>query len=216
MLEAMKPLIVVLLLALTLSPASADDWPGPQTKEVFSASRDYFVRVTPGSSIGDTKGFAGAAKGKYATAEFYRRNKDRSYELRTQITLANPVAPVDFFVANDGQLITLDNWHNLGYGKIVVVYAPDGTPTKSYALNELFLDTEVDAFPHSISSIHWREGPIFFQINQKTLLITTKTGASLEIEAQTGAFQYCETITKTFRCRETNQNRKWRPYRQPS
>ena len=43
--------------------ARADDWAAPRTREVFSASREWFVRVTPG--------------GKRATAEFYRRAADR-------------------------------------------------------------------------------------------------------------------------------------------
>ena len=110
-----------LLWATTLA-VSADDWPAPQTKEVFSASRDYFVRVIPGDSVGDTFGFAGDKKGKYAVAEFYRRHQDRSYRLLVEAVLLNPVAPVEFFVSDDGRLVTIDNWHNLGYGKVVVIY----------------------------------------------------------------------------------------------
>ena len=51
----------------------AESWPAPVVREVFSKSRDTFVRVTPGKSVGDTVGFAGASKGVYAMAEFYRR-----------------------------------------------------------------------------------------------------------------------------------------------
>ena len=60
--------LYVLLLLSALIPlvpceAAADSWPQPQTKEVFSESREYFVRVIPGESLGDTIGFAGARKG---------------------------------------------------------------------------------------------------------------------------------------------------------
>ena len=78
-----------------LAPAHADSWANPVVREIFSASRDHFVRVTPGTSIGDTIGFAGAAKGAYASAEYYRRQADRSYRLMATATLLNPVAPVD-------------------------------------------------------------------------------------------------------------------------
>ena len=72
------------------------------TREVFSGSREYFVRVIPGESTGDTVGFSGAKKGKYAAAEFYRRSNDRSYKLAAEITLLNPVAPAEFFVSDAG------------------------------------------------------------------------------------------------------------------
>src|SRR5258706_2998058 len=117
----------LLVLALAILPrAQGDDWPAPVVREVFSQSRDHFVRVIPGESFGDTVGFSGAAKGPFATAEFYRRENDRAYRLAATATLLNPVAPVDFFVTDRGFLITLDNWHNLGYGKTVAFYTAEG------------------------------------------------------------------------------------------
>src|SRR5438067_1227126 len=95
---------LVLLLLLGSGLAHADDWPGPVTKEVFSHSREYFVRVVPGEAVGDTFGFAGAKKGRYAAAEFYRRAPDRSYRLVAEVSLLNPVAPVEFFVSDGGHL----------------------------------------------------------------------------------------------------------------
>ena len=52
--------LYVLLLLSALIPlvpceAAADSWPQPQTKEVFSESREYFVRVIPGESLGETR-----------------------------------------------------------------------------------------------------------------------------------------------------------------
>jgi hypothetical protein len=94
--------------------------------EVFSDSREYFVRIVPGDSFGDVQGFRGDKKGRYASAEFYRRAADRSYRLVAEAGLPNPVAPVEFFVANSGHLATLDNWHNVGYGKVVAIYDARG------------------------------------------------------------------------------------------
>jgi hypothetical protein len=96
--------LLATLLSAATSAARADDWARPQTKEMFSASREYFVRVIPGESLGDTFGFAREKKGKYAAAEFYRRQQDRSYRLVAETVLLNPVAPVEFFVSNDGVL----------------------------------------------------------------------------------------------------------------
>ena len=75
----------------------ADDWPGAQVREVFSRDRQYFVRITPGDSWGETWGFAAAKKGKHARADFFRQQSDKGYRLQQSIDLLNPVAPVDFF-----------------------------------------------------------------------------------------------------------------------
>ena len=101
MLTALRALWIAALLCAFAGPAQADSWVAPQVREVFSASRDHFVRVIPGKSVGDTIGFAGAAKGAYAAAEYYQRQPDRSYRLTATATLLNPVAPVDIFVTND-------------------------------------------------------------------------------------------------------------------
>lgn len=151
---------LLLTLALTVVPiAQGDDWPAPAVREVFSQSRSYFVRVVPGKSFGDTVGFSGAAKGPFATAEFYRLEKDRSYRLAATATLLNPVAPVEFFVTDSGFLITLDNWHNLGYGKVVAIYTPEAKPIRAFELADLFTQSEIEGFGRSVSSIEWRKLP---------------------------------------------------------
>jgi hypothetical protein len=78
----------------------ADDWAGAVTREVFSANRSYFVRISPGESLGETVGFAGAKVGKHAVAEFFHVQTDRGYRLEREIELLNPITPVDFFVSN--------------------------------------------------------------------------------------------------------------------
>jgi hypothetical protein len=181
------------------------------SREAFSASREYFVRVTPGASLGDTLGFAGARKGRYAAAEFYRRAQDRSYRLVAEAVLTHPVAPVEFFVSDDGRLATIDNWHNLGHGKVVSLYDSRGKAVQSYELGDLFQDAEIKAFGHSVSSIHWRNGPAYIRQDQKTLLITVKSGGDLLFGLETGRFKYCEYHERTYRCRTANRPRKWMP-----
>ena len=197
------------LLSVMTSAVRADDWPRPQTKEVFSASREYFVRMIPGESLGDTFGFAREKKGKYAAAEFYHRHPDRSYRLVAEAVLRNPVAPVEFFVSNDGRLAAIDNWHNVGYGKVVAIYDSRGKVVQSYELSDLFQDEEIKAFRQSVSSIHWRNGPAYIRQDQKTLLITVKSGGDFLLGLETGRFKYCEYQKETYRCRNTNQPREW-------
>ena len=204
------------LALIALAVAQADEWPAPVIREAFSRSRAYFVRVVPGKSFGDTVGFSGEAKGPFATAEFYRLEKDRSYRLAATAPLLNPVAPIDFFVTDGGSLITLDNWHNMGYGKVVAFYSPEGKPIRAHALSDLFTQNEIEGFQHSVSSIWWRKSAgSYVRQGEGTFYATVNdTGAGFVFELS-GAYQYCETREGRSLCRSTNQDRKWRAYREP-
>ena len=76
---------------------------------MFSEDGRRFVRVVPGTAVGDSVGFAGAPKGAPARGEFYARQDDRSYRLVADVALANPVAPVAALVSNAGYLITFQD-----------------------------------------------------------------------------------------------------------
>jgi hypothetical protein len=208
----------LLILCLTVLPlARADDWPAPVIREVFSQSRGYFVRVVPGKSFGDTFGFSGTGKGPFATAEFYRLEKDRSYRLAATASLLNPVTPAEFFVTDTGFLITLDNWHNMGYGKVVAFYTSEGKPIRAYELSDLFTKSEIEGFGHSESSIQWRKFPgAYVRPGGETLNVTTNDAGGGFVFERSGAYQYCETRGGAFLCRVANQGRTWRAFREPS
>lgn len=196
--------------------SSADQWPAPQTREVWSPSRDYFVRVIPGKSIGETVGFRGAPTGPYATAELYRRASDRSYRLAWTVSLVNPMAPIDLFLTDRGYLVTLDNWHNMGYGKIVAFYSPEGKLIRGYALDELFSAAEIEKLPRSVSSIWWRKQLAYVRPDQQSLYVSVDDGGrELVFETETGAYQFCETRDGAHRCRSANDPRQWRGYVDP-
>ena len=148
-------LAVLVMLFAGSNAAIADDWPGATVKAVVSENGETVVRVIPGASIGDTYGFAGAPKGKFATAQWFRF-RDNHYELYQTVQLVNPVAPIHVAVANDGTLITLDNWHNVGFGDVVVIYAPDGKLLKKYRLENLYSVAAIERLRRSVSSIWWR------------------------------------------------------------
>ena len=205
-------LLIAAIASAFAGPARADDWAGPQVREVFSASRDHFVRVTPGTALGDTVGFAGAPKGAYATAEFYRRQADRSYRLTNAVTLRNPVAPVDFFVSDSGRMVTVDNWHNRGYGSVLALYDPAGKLVKAYALEDLFAKPEIDGYRRSVSSRHWHDGPVYINQDQRTLYMMVASGRDLILGLESGRFAYCETRGEKYLCRTTNADRRWLPY----
>jgi hypothetical protein len=156
---------LVALLALVLTggvTAGADDWPAPRVFTVWSESGRVFVRFSPGDSVGDTAGFSGAPRGKYATAVLYALQSDRSYRLQQEVTLANPVLPLAALVADDGRLITFDNWHNVGFGKVVAIYAPDGKLVRAWELTDLYAKDKLDNIPRSVGSRYWRCARVHF------------------------------------------------------
>jgi hypothetical protein len=147
--------LAFLVLAFAATDAKADDWPGATVKTVVSRNGGMLVRMTPGESIGDTYGFASAPKGKYASAQWFRFRGDR-YEPYQKVQLVNPVSPIHLAVADDGTLVTLDNWHNVGFGDVVAIYAPDGKLRKRYRLADLYSAADIEKIKRSVSSIWWR------------------------------------------------------------
>lgn len=101
-----------------------------------SPDGNIVVRVLPGDSLGEVMGFAGEKKGRPAQAMYYRVAEGDRYIKCQEAPLHNPIAPFDFYVSDSGEMATLDNWHNMGIGKIVVVYAPDGTVRQSHEANQ--------------------------------------------------------------------------------
>ena len=205
------------LVASLARPSHADSWAAPQVKEVFSDSREWFVRVVPGVSIGETYGFAGSPKGRHASAEFYRRSADRSYHLVKEITLQNPVAPVTFLVTDRGYLVTLDNWHNMGFGTAIASYSPDGRVVVASELKNVFSSDEVESFRRSISSIWWRTETVYVRQGQQSIYVSLDgKGSELILEPETGRWQYCEWRGDKHQCRDSNSSRTWRAYQEPA
>lgn len=178
------------LLLLWAQCATADSWAGPQVQTVFSQDGSRFVRVTPGESLGDTMGFAGAKKGEYAHGLFYERQTDRSYRLTADVALLNPIAPVDLLLSNSGYLITFDNWHNAGYGKVVAIYGPKGQSVASWSLEQLYSPEQISSISQSTSSRWWRCQPFHFvdPKEQTKVVVREALGGGFVFELATGKF----------------------------
>ena len=187
-----RPALFLLLLIFLPSRAVGDDWPAAQVANAFSANGQYFVRITPGESVGDTVGFAGAPKGVYARAEFYARQADRSYALIADVALENPVAPVDALVSIAGHLITFDNWHNIGYGRVVAIYGPHGKLIAAYDLEQLYPPDRLSRLPMSVSSRWWRcSARGYVDPGKETaVFVTERLGGTFVFELATGKFDY--------------------------
>ena len=152
----------IVMLALLPCSVVADEWPAAQVQHVFSKSGLHFVRIVPGEGYGDTVGFKGSKTGAYARGEFYERQPDRSYRLIADVALQNPVAPVESLLSNRGYLLTFDNWHNAGYGKVVAIYRSNGELVCAYELEALYPAKQLEAISTSVSSRWWRCRPFGF------------------------------------------------------
>jgi hypothetical protein len=168
----------------------ADSWPAATVKAVVSTDGGTIVRVTPGDSIGDTYGFAGAPKGEFASSQWFRFRANR-YEVYQTARLLNPVAPIHVAVANDGTVITLDNWHNVGFGYVVAIYSPDGSVRTRYRLEDLYAPSEIEKIKRSVSSRWWHcaKGDPVIERNG-TLQVDAALGGRFTFQLETGAYTF--------------------------
>jgi hypothetical protein len=178
---------VVLALLLACGRASADSWAAAKVAAMASPSGQIVVRVIPGTSLGEVYGFAGERKGKSATAVFYRLGPSDDYVKYQEVSLLNPIAPVFFAVTDHGELVTLDNWHNMGMGKAIVVYRADGQVLRSYELAQVFSPAELQKIPRTVSSLWWRcNSPPMLEPRNSTLEFEAELGINMEVNVKTG------------------------------
>jgi hypothetical protein len=170
-----------------------DSWSGPTVKAVISSDGNRIVRVEPGESIGYTVGFAGEPKGSFALATYYERAPVAdAYQPYLQISLQNPVAPVDILLSDSGILVTLDNWHNMGYGFVVVIFDKDGKIVKSYKLEDLYTEENIAKISHSVSSRWWRCATSEPRIQSDSLRVTDTIGGEFMFDLHDGSFDYSQ------------------------
>ena len=189
----MKKRAVAIVFAMVCAlRVTADDWPAATVQNVFSEDGRHFVRIIPGQSVGDTVGFASAPKGQYARAEIYARQPNRSYGLAADVALQNPVSPTAALVTNSGYLVTFDNWHNLGYGKVVAIYEPTGRLVRAFTLEQLYSEDRLKKIPLSVSSRWWRCAPHGFVDpgEQTEIYVFEHLGGTFTFKVQSGAFAY--------------------------
>lgn len=180
-------LVIGLLLAAL---AHADSWVPATVQARASRNGQFVVRVTPGKSMGDVHGFGGMAKGPHATAEWHRFDGTSYKKIRT-VRLLNPVAPVDIELTDRGALVTIDNWHNLGRGNVLVIYSPNGEVIRKFGLSDLYSRDNIARMGISTSSIHWRCPGSSTSLESATeLWVDDSIGGRLVFKLDTGAFTY--------------------------
>jgi hypothetical protein len=182
-------LAAIVLLSCALI-AQADSWRAPRSLGKASADGSYAVRITPGSGMDDVIGHAGAPKGPFAVAEWYRYEGKGYTQIHTA-TLLNPIAPVQIEVTESGNLITLDNWHNSGMGVVLAIYTPDGTVVKQYTLQDLYSERELKRIHTTVSSVRWLcQGFPAILDTPRELWIEDSLGGRFRVNVETGSYVY--------------------------
>ena len=187
----MKKIFGVAIAYFTLmTTVLGDEWPAPKALHIFSEDGQYFVRIVPGDTTRNAGDPSAAHPGRYAHGEFYVRQRDRSYRLVADVALQNPINPVSAAVTNKGYLITFDNWHNAGYGKVVAMYTNRGKVIRAYTLEELYSQAQILDLPLSASSRWWRCSLAGGFGEPSKVTIFEHLGGLFSFEVEKGTFEY--------------------------
>jgi TonB family protein len=160
--------IVIAVALIAALRVRADSWSLPERETFHSADGRWRLVVTPKKLKGQLEYFAdkvagnpdaGAAEGvraNEARGELFRKASGGTWLRVARWRLVNEVAPVSALVANDGTVVTFDNWHSMGYGDdIVVIYRADGTLVRKLGLADILDEEDISQLRHSVSSIWW-------------------------------------------------------------
>lgn len=169
-----QPLVkgVVIFLALgMICPVSwPDSWIMPQKQTYCSSDKKFCFEVVPRKIASQLKYFEEKVKeGETGQARplpenqrckgtLFKQEQSGKHKTVWSIPLSNDVAPVEALVSNDGKyVVTLDNWHAMGYGSdVVVIIGPEGKLVKSFSLKDM-LHEDAENVPTSVSSRWWRK-----------------------------------------------------------
>ncbi len=160
--------LLIAVALITTVRLDADSWSLPEVETFHSADGRWRLVVTPKQLKGQLEYFsdkvegspdAGAAEtvpANEARGELFRKTSGSTWQRVARWRLVNEVAPVSALVANDGTIVTFDNWHSMGYGDdVVVIYRSDGTLIRKFGLADILEDEDIFQLRHSVSSIWW-------------------------------------------------------------
>jgi len=167
--------------------AIADSWLPAESTSIISKSGKFVVNIEPGVSLGEVYGFGGEKIGQHAIARYYRYRND-AYEKYSEFDLLNPISPVIAEVANNGNLITIDNWHNIGYGNVIVIYSSKGQVIKKYSLSDIYKESDLGGMERTISSLWWRcnEIPPSMERRNRNYIIHDFAGNKFFLDVKSG------------------------------
>ena len=183
----MHLVIILFLLLLPLSSYS-DSWVPAKPISVIDTTGKYVLKSYQGNNLGAVWGFAGEKKGENARFEVYRFNKNkRSFEFLSEFISNNPISPVYVFISKYGNITTIDNWHNMGVGKVITIYTFRGTIKNTFTLDQIYSDKEIKNITASTSSFHWRCSEPFFDEFEGKVIVEDFKKNLIQIDPNNGS-----------------------------
>lgn len=162
---------------LLAASTQADTWMPPHPVAVSSPSKTFIAQVIPGDGNPWNHERTITNREHNATVRVSARQPIGTTNLVCGGKLVNPVAPTGVYISDEGNLVTLDNWHNVGYGPVVVFYGPKGQLLRYWELKDLLTFVQrIDSM--SASSIWWSTGePRFGEgIRTNSLIVPSVVG----------------------------------------
>jgi hypothetical protein len=159
--------ILVLLIALLSSAAYGDEWLLPTTRSYLSSDKMWRFTVTPRpvesglayfeDKVAHRKNAGSSPTNKLTHAQGLLEHRDKGgWKVVWNKPLLNEVSPVSALVSTEGQAVTFDNWHSMGYGRdVVVIYDASGNSVRALSLDDLLPKEYIEALPHTVSYIWW-------------------------------------------------------------
>ncbi len=166
----------------------ADDWAAPEPRSFHARGFELVAEIFPPHSrqnVGDRAYCYLYEMGYPGTAWMI------APKLRWRGPLVNRGMPYEAILSMDGHLVTLNEWWHVGYEHAVVIYDRFGKLVKTYALDQLIPQTDMDKFSESVSSRWWNKGAKYYFINKPArLYIVLAWGSALEFSLADGQVRY--------------------------
>jgi len=159
-----------------------------------------FENLSQADSWGTPREYHWSSNGKFVLRVDWKQGmlvfKERSvngFQLRWKVPYPKDdktiiPAPVEAYITDNGQHVILrDQWHMVGYGKVLTFLGPDGKVVASYTLEQILTQDEILSVRHTVSSIWWSSDALFFFLNGQTqFAFITRRGTIRIFDVATG------------------------------
>lgn len=184
---ALAASLLLAVLAAATSPARADSWPAPAPVSFHARGFGLVAEVFPPRSRHNPS--------DRPRCFFYEVAHPGTTwavgaTLRWEGPLANELMPAAAVVSMEGELVTLNEYANLGFRHAVVIYDRAGALVRSWALEELLSPQELAAVDRSVSSRWWTRGAEYhFVRDPARFYVVPARGRALEFSLSDGSFR---------------------------
>jgi hypothetical protein len=185
---------IALLSAIAVAGASrADLWPAPHNT-VFASkygSHGVGIRVKNKSADEIDQETATKPQGErqylHVTARLFRLDEPGNPNPQTIWQKPIPFVPSQVLVSDSGDVVSIDEYFQLGYRHALVVFNRQGDIIADYKLEDLLTPTEIKwRVQCTVSSRHWMMGAVTDFTYGSFLLIRLKWGKLITVDLDSG------------------------------